>query len=133
MKLYDFQMKLVSGLCQISGQSDDIADSSEDEAPPEKTPRYDPETRLCGGFKAHHMSLYPATEKQKYPQRRCRVCMKKKFEKKPECIARNATYHCAKPLVSVTTTPKNAYHKTEKGEVKQTSIISVDSFYLYPI
>ena len=81
MKLYDFQMKLVSSLCQISGQSDDIADSSEDEAPPEKTPRYDPETRLRGGFKAHHMSLYPATEKQKYPQRRCRVCMKKKVRK----------------------------------------------------
>ena len=81
MKLYDFQMKLVSGLCQISGQSDERADFSEDEAPPEKTPRYDPEFRLRGGFKAHHMSLYPATEKQKYPQRRCRVCMKNKVRK----------------------------------------------------
>ena len=78
MKVYDFQMKLVSSLCQISGQSNERADSSEDEAQAEKTPRYDPESRLRGGFKAHHMSLYPATEKQKYPQRRCRVCMKNK-------------------------------------------------------
>ena len=44
IKLYDFQIKLLSGLCQISGQSDEYADSSEEQAPPEKTPRYDPET-----------------------------------------------------------------------------------------
>ena len=81
MKVYDFQMKLVSSLCQISGQSDERADSSEDEAQAEKTPRYDPESRLRGGFKAHHLSVYPATEKQKYPQRRCRVCMNNKVRK----------------------------------------------------
>ena len=44
MKLYDFQMRLVNGLCKISGQSDELSDYFEEEAPPEKTPRYDPET-----------------------------------------------------------------------------------------
>ena len=59
--------RLVNGLCKISGQSDELLNYFEEEATPQKTPRYDSETRLRSGFKAHHMSLYPATEKQKYP------------------------------------------------------------------
>ena len=29
-----------------------------------KASRYDPDTRLCGGFEAHYMSIYPAIEKK---------------------------------------------------------------------
>ena len=44
-------MKLVGSLYQIYGQSNERADSFEDETPPEKTPRYDPKSQLHGGLK----------------------------------------------------------------------------------
>ncbi|KAG1660870.1 Zinc finger protein 841 [Nymphon striatum] len=45
---------------------------------PPKVLRHGPSGRLIGGFKAHHITVYPATAAKKYPQRKCRVCQMKK-------------------------------------------------------
>ena len=78
-------MKLVSSLCQISGQSDECAGSSEDEAPPEKTPRYDPKSRLRGRFKAHH-ELIPCYRKAKIPPEKMQGLHEKQSSKRNQSI-----------------------------------------------
>ena len=54
--------------------------------------------------------------------------MKKKVQKETRVYYKGCNIPLCKSLVLVTTTPKNAYYKTEKGEVKQTLIVSVDFF-----
>ena len=80
MKLYDFQMKLIQKLCHSFDRASS-SDTSDDEAPPPKAPRHDPPSRLFGGFKAHHINSFPATDGKKYPQRKCRLCTKNGIRK----------------------------------------------------
>ena len=87
MKLYDFQMKLIRRLCQVSEQNDSSSGSTDDEAPPPKVPRHDPISRFRGGFKSHHIKSFPPSDGKKYPQRRCRFC-------KNNSVRKDTRYYC---------------------------------------
>ena len=71
--LHQFCKELVRQLCQ---QPQEELSSDNDEGPPRKAPKHDPQERLRGGFNSHHMATFPPTASKKYPQRACRVCLK---------------------------------------------------------
>ena len=79
LNLRSFHLKVIEKLCQISNY--DSSSSSDDEAPPAKVPRNDSIERLRGGFQRHQQAVFPATDKKKFPQRRCRVCQKNGIRK----------------------------------------------------
>ena len=104
LSLCAFHLKVIENLCQISYES---SSSSDDEKPPTRVPRIDSFERLKGGFQKHKQALFPATEKKKFPQRRCRVCQKNGIRKDTrifckKCkvslcpLTRFATYHSRK-------------------------------------
>ena len=78
LTLRSFHLKVIEKLCQISNDS---SSSSNDEEPPARVPRYDSIERLKGGFQRHQQAFFPATDKKKFPQRRCRVCQKNGIRK----------------------------------------------------
>ena len=75
--MHEFQLKLVKELCRCTDDAKRSLNSCGDEEPPTKTPKYDPSTRMRGGFTSHTLTQFPATPTRKYSQKRCRVCQKK--------------------------------------------------------
>ena len=66
-----------------------------------KTPRYDPETDYMADLKLIIWALNPVRVKQKHPQRRCRVCMKKKVWKETRVYCKECnTPLCKTPCFS---------------------------------
>ena len=78
LSLRSFPSKVIEKLCQLYHN---YSSSSDEEKPPARAPRYDPTSRLMGGFDRHQLIEFPATEKKNLPQRRCRMCYKNGIRK----------------------------------------------------
>ena len=76
MILRDFQLALILRLCQTF---QDISDDENDDAPPPRSSaEIDAANRLRGGFKFHILEELPPTAKKQKPQRKCKLCSKKR-------------------------------------------------------
>ena len=94
--LLEFQKSVVRGLIypdveeREREESDTDQEDEEDEGtqfdlPPLRVPRQpvkDSLRRLTGSFAEHRIDTLPSTPKRKYPQKRCRVCLKKDGRRK---------------------------------------------------
>ncbi|KAG1673504.1 Unconventional myosin-XVIIIa [Nymphon striatum] len=68
-----------------SSSSNTDSDGEPDPAP--RTPLHDPVSRLAGGYKRHHIELFPGSAIAEKPQKRCRMCYRAEIRK-------DTRYHC---------------------------------------
>ncbi|KAG1669658.1 Zinc finger protein 780B [Nymphon striatum] len=81
--------------------------------------RHGPSGRLIGGFKDHHITVYPATAAKKYPQRKCRVCQMKKG------IRRDTRNYCQECNVALCKTSCfSEYHSKKSSATSCSTLVS---------
>ena len=107
LSLRSFHLKVIEKLCQVSNYSSSSSDE-DDELPLARVPRTDSMERLKGGYKQHQQATFPATDKRKYPQRRCRVCKK-------NGIRKDTRIFCKKCKVPLCPTPCFALYHSRKS------------------
>ena len=96
MTLLEFQKSVVKSLVYPEAEEKESAESDTDNEDVEgdlvdvglqplrvpRQPAKDSLGRMTGGFADHRLETFPPTPKRKYPQKRCRVCLKKDGRRK---------------------------------------------------